>query len=169
MLVPDVAHRVYGHQCDGACDRSPYEQTQENLLSDALAREALHLPGANLIAACSDGTNHEAGEGMLLGSALAGQAFTNSPVAAAHALAYPPGGHYHVPHGLSNALVLGPVLRFNAAAAAPLDAELADVLGLSGGGAVMERSDAMKQGRLFVNNPVEVYEDDALAFYRQAF
>jgi hypothetical protein len=48
---------------------------------------------------------------------LAGQAFANSPVAAVHALAYPIGGQFHVPHGLSNALVLPHVLRFNAAAA----------------------------------------------------
>lgn len=51
---------------------------------------------------------------MLLGSMLAGQAFANSPVAAVHALAYPLGGHFHIPHGLSNALVLPHVLRFNA-------------------------------------------------------
>jgi alcohol dehydrogenase class IV len=44
---------------------------------------------------------------------LAGQAFANSPVAAVHALAYPVGGMFHVPHGLSNALVLPHVLRFN--------------------------------------------------------
>ena len=54
---------------------------------------------------------------MLLGSMLAGQAFANSPVAAVHALAYPIGGHFGVPHGLSNALVLPHVLRFNAPAA----------------------------------------------------
>ena len=62
---------------------------------------------------------------MLLGSMLAGQAFANSPVAAVHALAYPIGGRFHVPHGLSNALVLPHVLRFNAPAAAPLYAEIA--------------------------------------------
>jgi alcohol dehydrogenase class IV len=50
---------------------------------------------------------------MLLGSTLAGQAFANSPVAAVHALAYPLGGHYHLAHGLTNALVLPHVLRFN--------------------------------------------------------
>ena len=50
---------------------------------------------------------------MLLGSMLAGMAFANSPVAAVHALAYPLGGHFHVPHGLSNALVLPHVLAFN--------------------------------------------------------
>ena len=50
---------------------------------------------------------------MLLGSMLAGMAFANAPVAAVHALAYPLGGHFHVPHGLSNALVLPHVLAFN--------------------------------------------------------
>ena len=62
---------------------------------------------------------------MLLGSMLAGQAFANSPVAAVHALAYPIGGTFHVPHGLSNALVLPHVLRFNAPEAAQLYAEIA--------------------------------------------
>ena len=56
---------------------------------------------------------------------LAGQAFANSPVAAVHALAYPIGGRFHIPHGLSNALVLPHVLRFNAAEAASAYAELA--------------------------------------------
>ena len=50
---------------------------------------------------------------MLLGSMLAGMAFANAPVAAVHALAYPIGAHFHVPHGLSNALVLMGVMRFN--------------------------------------------------------
>ena len=62
---------------------------------------------------------------MLLGSMLAGQAFANSPVAAVHALAYPIGGHFGVPHGLSNALVLPHVLRFNASACEDAYAELA--------------------------------------------
>ncbi|MCZ7865984.1 iron-containing alcohol dehydrogenase [Agrobacterium salinitolerans] len=177
---------------------------KKNPLSDALAREALRLLGANLIAACRNGADREAREGMLLGATLAGQAFANSPVAAVHALAYPLGGHYHVPHGLSNALMLGPVLRFNAKAAAALYAELADVLGVPGDGDAATRSDAfvqhmetlmdesgaprrlrdvgvtdntlamlasdaMKQSRLLVNNPVEVREEDALALYREAF
>ena len=108
---------------------------KKNPLSDVFARAALKLLAGNLIAACADGTNREAREAMLLGANLAGQAFANAPVAAVHALAYPLGGHYHIPHGLSNALMLGPVLRFNATAAAPLYAELADeLLGPSGEG-----------------------------------
>ncbi len=101
---------------------------KKNPLSDALAREALRLLGSNLVAVCSDGSNKDARQAMLLGATLAGQAFSNAPVAAVHALAYPLGGHYHVPHGLSNALMLGPVLRFNMIAAAPLYAELSDIL-----------------------------------------
>ncbi|AET93507.1 alcohol dehydrogenase, class IV [Burkholderia sp. YI23] len=101
----------------------------KNPLSDMLAKEALRLLYANLLPACRDGRNRAAREAMLLGATLAGQAFSNAPVAAVHALAYPLGGHFHVPHGLSNALVLMHVLRFNAPAAAPLYAELADTLG----------------------------------------
>jgi alcohol dehydrogenase class IV len=177
---------------------------KKNPLSDALAREALRLLSTHLVTACRNGKNRVARESMLLGATLAGQAFTNAPVAAVHALAYPLGGHYHVPHGLSNALMLGPVLRFNSAAAAPLYAELADVVigpaegdaqsrasafvremerlmnesgaprrlrdvGVTDNSLALLASDAMKQARLLVNNPVEVTEADALALYREAF
>ncbi|NQD91062.1 iron-containing alcohol dehydrogenase [Pseudomonas sp. CrR25] len=98
---------------------------KKNPLSDLLAREALRLLAANLDEAVHNGGNREARQAMLLGACLAGQAFANAPVAAVHALAYPLGGHFHIPHGLSNALVLPHVLGFNAAQAAPLYAELA--------------------------------------------
>ncbi|MEG3661195.1 iron-containing alcohol dehydrogenase [Celeribacter halophilus] len=103
-------------------------QHKKNMMSDVFAKEALRLMTANLITACQDGSNRAAREAMLLGANLAGQAFSNSPVGAVHALAYPLGGHYHLPHGLTNALMLGPVLRYNMTAAAPLYAELADVV-----------------------------------------
>ena len=101
------------------------KSANNNPLSRALAVEALRLIGANIEAAVQDGGNLDARSAMLLGSLLAGQAFANSPVAAVHALAYPIGGRFHVPHGLSNALVLPHVLRFNAPAAAREYAELA--------------------------------------------
>lgn len=115
---------------------------KKNPLSDALAREALRLLSQHLIPACKDGQNREARENSLLGAMLAGQAFNNSPVAAVHALAYPLGGNYHLPHGLTNALMLGPVLRFNAKVAAPLYAELADAVGIPGEGDAQTRSAA---------------------------
>ena len=95
-----------------------------NPISRALAVEALGLMGCMLLRAVQKPDDLEARTGMLLGSMLAGQAFANSPVAAVHALAYPIGGHYKVPHGLSNALVLPHVLRFNAQVAPEAYAEL---------------------------------------------
>ncbi|MEP5324530.1 iron-containing alcohol dehydrogenase [Marinobacter alexandrii] len=96
-----------------------------NPVSRTLAREALRLLGANIETAVKDGRNVQARSNMLLGAMLAGQAFANSPVAAVHALAYPIGGIFHVPHGLSNALVLPHVMRFNASACAEAYATLA--------------------------------------------
>jgi alcohol dehydrogenase class IV len=180
---------------------------RKNPLSDARAAEALRLLGDNLVPACRDGRDRAAREAMLLGAMLAGQAFANAPVAAVHALAYPLGGYYHVPHGLSNALMLGPVLRFNMAAAAPLYAELAAILlgpepqpgqgvarrardfvaemerlmdasgaprrlrdvGVTDNTLALLAAEAMKHGRLLVNNPVAVTEAAALAMYREAF
>lgn len=101
---------------------------KKNPLSDLLAREALRLLAANLDEVVHNGGNREARQAMLLGSCLAGQAFANAPCAAVHALAYPLGGHFHIPHGLSNALVLPHVLAFNASVAAPLYAELAPLV-----------------------------------------
>lgn len=96
-----------------------------NPISRGLAIQALELLGANITQAVKAGSTISARSGMLLGSLLAGQAFANSPVAAVHALAYPLGGHYNIPHGLSNSLMLPHVLRFNATACAPAYAALA--------------------------------------------
>ncbi|WP_288132084.1 iron-containing alcohol dehydrogenase [Microbulbifer sp.] len=98
---------------------------KKNPVSDMLAREALQLLASNIAAATHDGSNLTARGNMLLGALYAGQAFANAPVAAVHALAYPLGGHFHIPHGLSNSLVLPQVLRFNAANAGAAYAELA--------------------------------------------
>lgn len=101
---------------------------KKNPVSDNLARQALVLLGGNIRTAVHNGSDRDARANMLLGATLAGQAFANAPVAAVHALAYPLGGHYHIPHGLSNSLVLPSVLEFNASAAADLYAELAEIV-----------------------------------------
>lgn len=101
---------------------------KKNPVSDCLAREALSLLGANIRTACTKPENRAARGAMLLGSMLAGMAFANAPVAAVHALAYPLGGHFHVPHGLSNAMVLPYVLEFNAPDAGEAYAEIAPIL-----------------------------------------
>lgn len=100
----------------------------KNPVSDMLAVRALELLSRNLMRACDNGNDRAAREAMLLGAMFAGQSFANSPVAAVHALAYPIGGIFHVAHGLSNALVLPHVMKFNAPAACKHYAELCDVV-----------------------------------------
>ena len=100
----------------------------KNPMSDMLAREALRLLSGNLIAVCERPGDLAAREAMLLGAHLAGVAFANAPVAGVHALAYPLGGHFHVPHGVSNALMLIHVLGHNLHAAMPAYAELGVLL-----------------------------------------
>lgn len=115
----------------------------KNPISDCLAREALRLLGENLQRVCDNGQDAAAREHMLLGACLAGMAFANAPVAAVHALAYPLGARFHIPHGLSNALVLAPVMRSNLEAAAPLYAELAVILLPALQGTVTEKAIAL--------------------------
>jgi alcohol dehydrogenase class IV len=109
---------------------------KKNPYSDLLAKQALTLLSSNIVEATFNGSNVEARQAMLFGACLAGQAFANSPVAAVHALAYPLGGHFHIPHGLSNALVLVQVMNFNLSHCADLYAELApsisDTISLDG-------------------------------------
>ena len=175
------------------------KNANNNPISRHLAAQALTLIGGALETAVKDGANLKARSAMLLGSMLAGQAFANSPVAAVHALAYPLGGHFHIPHGLSNALVLPHVLRFNIEAAPAVYAEMAPFAfpGVTGAGAFVEAlaalsarcglpqrlrevgvpedvlptlaREAMNQTRLLPNNPREVRQADALAIYRAAW
>ncbi|MEL7202248.1 MAG: iron-containing alcohol dehydrogenase [Pseudomonadota bacterium] len=101
---------------------------KKNPVSDALATKALGLLGRSVPQAYENGVDKQARSQALLGSCLAGMAFANAPVAAVHALAYPIGARFHVPHGVSNALVLPAVLKFNLPEAGPLYAELAPLI-----------------------------------------
>jgi alcohol dehydrogenase class IV len=172
---------------------------KKNPISDSMAIKALQLLYGNIRRVVANGGDAEARAAMLQGSMLAGIAFANAPVAAVHALAYPIGGHFHVPHGLSNALVLAPVMEFNMPAAEPLYAELAAAIlpGKASGAALLDAvktlvaempmeqrlrdvgiaekdlpmlaEDAMKVQRLLVNNPRDVAYDDALAMYDSVY
>lgn len=97
---------------------------KKNPYADMLAKQALRLLNHNLGLVLADGQDLNARQNMLVGAMLAGQAFANAPVAAVHALAYPLGGHFHISHGHSNALVLTEVLKFNAPNTKQLYAEL---------------------------------------------
>ena len=98
---------------------------KKNPISDSLAKKALSLLGENLRIVIENPSNRIAREKMLLGSMLAGMAFANAPCAGVHALAYPIGAKFHVPHGLSNSLVLPQVLKFNSAKVEKMYCEIA--------------------------------------------
>ena len=101
---------------------------KKNFYADMLAQNALKLLNHNLTKVLKNGADLEARQNMLVGSMLAGQAFANAPVGAVHALAYPLGGHFHLSHGHSNALVLVEVLKFNAPKAKQHYADLMQLL-----------------------------------------
>jgi alcohol dehydrogenase class IV len=132
-------------------------KVKKNPMSDQLARQALALLAANIRRVCKDGRDLEARSQMLLGSMLAGMAFANAPVAAVHALAYPIGAIFHVPHGLSNALVLPHVLEFNLPVAEALYAELAEIV-KPGLRATSQRDRA----RAFIDEMISIGQDCAV-------
>lgn len=87
---------------------------RKNPISDAVGLSALRKLTRAIGRAVNTPDDVDARNDMLIGAMLAGQAFSNAPVGAIHGLAYPLGGFFHVPHGLSNSLVMVEVMKFNA-------------------------------------------------------
>jgi len=102
-----------------------------NPFSDALAISAMRLIGANLRIAFHEPRNAAARAAMMLGATQAGLAFSNASVALVHGMSRPIGAHFHVPHGLSNAMLLPIVTRFSLSAALPRYAEAARLAGFA--------------------------------------
>ena len=90
-----------------------YVSVKAQPLTDALALQAIQLIAANLRQAWSDGGNVEARTNVMVGSLMAGLAFSNSSVALVHGMARPIGAYFHVPHGVSNAAFLPLVMEFS--------------------------------------------------------
>jgi alcohol dehydrogenase class IV len=101
------------------------------LFSDALARSAMRLIGAHLQRAYDEPKNAEARAAMMLGATQAGLAFSNASVALVHGMSRPIGAHFHVPHGLSNAMLLPAITRFSLNDALPRYAEAARLAGFA--------------------------------------
>ena len=90
-----------------------YTSKKANPFSDTFAMEALELIINNIEKSCDDPEAIEAKNAMLIAAFYAGVAITASGTTAVHALSYPLGGKYHIAHGVSNAMLLMPVMRFN--------------------------------------------------------
>ena len=166
----------------------------KNPISDALALTALRKLRNNIVEAVNEPANVDARNEMLMGAMLAGQAFSNAPCAAVHALAYPLGGFFHVPHGLSNALVLTEVMKYNQPKADHWYGEIAADIGVGQSGSSlvdemlrikdatrvpqtlsevnipgdaikMMADDAMTKDRLLMNNAREMTHEAVVRIY----
>lgn len=163
-------------------------------LVDTLALEAIRLVSENLMEAYRNGENPEARYHMSHASLLGGLCLRSVNTAAVHALAYPLGGRFDVPHGVANSLLLPHVMRFNSEVAGERYNVIARVMGFDDAVVGVEQLSrdlgtgrpmrdfgvqehhlpemakaAMEVQRLLKNNPRTVTEADALAIYRQAW
>lgn len=109
-----------------------YVSTQANPVTDLWALEAARLIAAHLRRACRTPDDRPAREALALGATLAGMAFSNASVALVHGMSRPIGAHFHVPHGLSNALLLPEVTRYSLPGAVARYARIAREIGVAG-------------------------------------
>lgn len=107
---------------------------KRNPFSDSMAIAAMTRIGANLKTACLEPDNRAAREQMMLGATQAGMAFSNASVALVHGMSRPIGAHFHVPHGLSNAMLLPAVTRFSLDSALDRYAEAGRLIGAAQAG-----------------------------------
>ncbi|ADZ91593.1 iron-containing alcohol dehydrogenase [Marinomonas mediterranea] len=108
-----------------------YVSKKASLYSDTQALEAMRLIAPNLRRVYHDGADKEAREAMMLGSTLAGIAFSNASVALVHGMSRPIGAAFHVPHGLSNAMLLPAVTEYSIPAASERYADCARAMGVA--------------------------------------
>lgn len=108
-----------------------YVSRKANAYSDSQALAAMRLLGPNLKHAYDNGNNHEARAAMMLGSTLAGIAFSAASVALVHGMSRPIGAFFHVPHGLSNAMLLPTITAYSLSAAPVRYADCARALGFA--------------------------------------
>jgi alcohol dehydrogenase class IV len=108
-----------------------YVSKQANPFSDGLALAAIRAIWPNISTACTEPSNHAAREAMMLGALQAGMAFSNSSVALVHGMSRPIGAHFHVAHGLSNAMLLPAVTAWSIPGAEARYADAARAMGLA--------------------------------------
>jgi alcohol dehydrogenase class IV len=120
-----------------------YVSARANSVSDIYAQAAMRLIAANLRTAYAEPQNRAARAAMMEGATLAGLAFSNSSVALVHGMSRPLGAHFHVPHGLSNAMLLPAITAFGLEAGLPRYAEAARVMGVAPAGTPDAEAGAM--------------------------
>ena len=128
-----------------------YISKKANLLSDMFSLKSISLILKSIRTAYEDGSDINARNDMLIGSLLGGMALTSAGTAGVHALAYPLGGRYGVPHGIANSMMLIPVLQYNMTSVIDKIVDIADA--------------AMKVTRLLDNNPKKLSREEIKNLY----
>jgi len=108
-----------------------YVSRRASPFTDGLATNAMGLIARNIRTACAEPQNRGAREAMMLGATKAGMAFSNASVALVHGMSRPIGAFFHVPHGLSNAMLLPEITAFSAPAALDRYADCARAMGVA--------------------------------------
>jgi alcohol dehydrogenase class IV len=106
-----------------------YVSRRANPYTDGLAKNAMGLIARNIRTACAEPDSRAAREAMMLGATTAGMAFSNASVALVHGMSRPIGAFFHVPHGLSNAMLLPEITAYSAPAALERYADCARAMG----------------------------------------
>lgn len=123
-------------------------------ITDALAFEAVRLLSSHVRKVVADSHDLQSLHAMLMGSCMAGLAFSNAGLGLVHALAHPVGAFYHVPHGLCCGMFLQPVLRYNLSVCAEKLARPSGALGVDTG-----RDNAVSAAKRVVENLEEIFGD----------
>ncbi len=111
-----------------------YVSRKASPFTDGLAKSAMALIARQIRSACREPDNRAAREAMMLGATQAGMAFSNASVCLVHGMSRPIGAFFHVPHGLSNAMLLPEITAFSAPAALARYADCARAMGVAGEG-----------------------------------
>lgn len=134
-----------------------YVSRKATALTDPLALTCIRLVAENLETAWREPANGPAREGMMLAATLGGMAFANSSVALVHGMSRPIGAVFHVPHGLSNSMLLPAVTRFSLAAAPERYATIAKTMRLCAAEATIAAAgEALIAGLTALNTRLEV-------------
>ncbi len=147
-----------------------YVSRKASLYSDAQALEAMRLLAPNLRAAFHEPRNLAVREAMMLGATLAGIAFSNASVALVHGMSRPIGAFFHVPHGLSNAMLLPAVTAFSIPAAPERYADCARAMGVaSEGDSVETANDKLLSELRALNKELQVPSPAQFGIARERF
>ncbi|WP_313058220.1 iron-containing alcohol dehydrogenase [Stutzerimonas nitrititolerans] len=147
-----------------------YVSRKASLYSDAQALEAMRLLAPNLRSAFHEPRNLAAREAMMLGATLAGIAFSNASVALVHGMSRPIGAFFHVPHGLSNAMLLPAVTAFSIPAAPERYADCARAMGVaSEGDSVETANDKLLSELRALNKELQVPSPAQFGIARERF